>query len=123
MKKVEYFIAFDDTAFETEKDCIEYENTEIDRAVQRVHRRMQQLKAGELADEFQLFVRNRAVYREACKKRVSESDRLSKFNRYLNAKSRYLQSVTSFQKLRQDYRNLKKDAKQKALADVTKKEV
>lgn len=102
------YIAFDNTEFDNEKDCIEYETKNYVNEIDRLSRRLQQLKSGELANEYKFYHKALRAYREACnKKGMSEYQRAKAIELYVSSKARYQKTVDYYQRTKAKVRRLK----------------
>lgn len=111
MKKQITYIAFDNTEFSSEKECLDYEASGWKNEVIKTEKRLQQLKSNELAEEYKTYKKALDNYRYVCEHKVSEQDRLTKYNRYLTAKDRYDKTVLYFNQTKKRLRFLKEKAK------------
>lgn len=108
MKKIITYIAFDNTEFSTEKECLDYEAGGYKFEIEKTEKRLQQLKSGELAEEYTMYKKALDRYRFVCTNRVSDNERSSAYDRYINTKNRYNKSVVYYHQTKKRLAFLKK---------------
>lgn len=111
MKVETIYTAFDGQTFRDEKACLEYEETTRAAYVEDLHKRMQVMKSGYLADEFNRYMRAKKAYSEACNKKCPRSEFLNKALNYLRVKESYHNTIVEYKKLQIKYRNIRQSQK------------
>lgn len=114
MKTKTIYIAFDNTEFTSAQDCLDYEANGYKSEIEKVEKRMQQLKGGILAEEYKMYKKALDKYRFVCNHRVSDLERSTAQSTFISIKARYEKTVLHYFQTKKRYyflRNLaaKKD--------------
>lgn len=112
MKEVITYVAFDGTEFNLKSECEAYEANGYVSEIDKIHRRMQQLKDGELREAQRLYDRARVRYREALEKKLPLSQKVKIYTAYLNTKNQLDTSIAHYQKLKNRFKFLREKEKQ-----------
>lgn len=107
MKEIKKYEAYDGTIFDTRTECEEYESEGLSKQISNVHIRMQQLKAGELAEMYQRYAKALANYRRVCTEEASLSERSKAVEKYVAVKTLYTTTVQHYNGLKKQYKRLK----------------
>lgn len=108
MKEVKTYIAFDNTVFDKKEECLAYEKENYLKEAERIHRRLQQLKSGELSELFKRYRRAKENYRKVCTEKTDGPVRASATATFFNIKEIYRKALVEYSRMRKRY-NLMKD--------------
>lgn len=107
------YIAFDNTEFNTAQECLDYEANSYGAEIDKIGKRLQQLKGGVLAEEYEMYKKTLDKYKYVCNHKVSVIERTTAQSNFINTKARYEKTVLHYFQLKKRYYFLKNLSNQK----------
>ena len=107
MRKIVLYEAFDGTQFDSEKDCVEYEQTEIFETEIEIIKSLQRLKAVELPETFQLYMKAKSLYKNTCVSKTKDIKKLETYSVYVKRKVQYNETINHYKKLQRSLKDVR----------------